>query len=257
METKYITIPFDLERAKRISSGEEQGKIVTRDGRSARIVCWDRNDKIYPIVALAKSPDDENEDILFFTNNGYYYLKGETQEDLFLSVPDWNTFKDGDILYAKARNFWFIFIYRNSGFYKTSFYAAIDKDIALCLEETRVANNDEIHELRLATETEKQILIDALKASNDPRTKEYLKRFFPNHSNSEKIGKEYNFEPKQWVICKGGCNNNYAWTLCRFSHIEEGIVAKYVTVGGNYWVECIPYNLQTKHLLGTTEDWKE
>ena len=41
METKYITIPFDLERAKRITNKSEDGKIVTRDGRNVRIVCFD------------------------------------------------------------------------------------------------------------------------------------------------------------------------------------------------------------------------
>ena len=31
----------------------------------------------------------------------------------------------------------------------------------------------------------------------------------------------------------------------------------FVAVGGSAWTECIPYNDQTKHLLGTTNDWKE
>lgn len=41
METKYTTVPFDIERAKRITNGEEPGKIITRDKRDVRIVCWD------------------------------------------------------------------------------------------------------------------------------------------------------------------------------------------------------------------------
>lgn len=37
---------FNLEEAK-------AGKpVCTRDGKPARIVCWDRKDKLYPIVAL-------------------------------------------------------------------------------------------------------------------------------------------------------------------------------------------------------------
>lgn len=37
METKII-IPFDVELAKKITNGEVDGKVVTRDGQSVRIV---------------------------------------------------------------------------------------------------------------------------------------------------------------------------------------------------------------------------
>lgn len=43
-------------------------KIVTRDGRSARIVCTDRGETEYPIVALVKDKNEEN--IYSFSPNG-------------------------------------------------------------------------------------------------------------------------------------------------------------------------------------------
>ena len=46
--------------------------------------------------------------------------------------------------------------------------------------------------------------------------------------------------------------------LCRFfSHIEDGIHAyKYATIGSAFKY-CIPYNDDTKHLIGTTEEAPE
>lgn len=41
METKYVKVPFEVELAKKITNGEVEGRIVTRGGRSARVVCYD------------------------------------------------------------------------------------------------------------------------------------------------------------------------------------------------------------------------
>lgn len=42
METKYVRVPFEVELAKKITEKLVDGRIVTRDGRSVRVVCWDR-----------------------------------------------------------------------------------------------------------------------------------------------------------------------------------------------------------------------
>ena len=41
MKTNYKRIPFDIDKAKRITKGEMKGRIVTEDGLTARIVCFD------------------------------------------------------------------------------------------------------------------------------------------------------------------------------------------------------------------------
>lgn len=57
--------PFNLEEAK-------QGKSVcTREGKPARIICFDKNDKDYPIVALI-SYEDTSERAKYFTKEGKY-----------------------------------------------------------------------------------------------------------------------------------------------------------------------------------------
>lgn len=57
------TRPFDLEAAK------QGAKLVTKHGYPARVICWDRNNGIYPIVALMKC-NNGNEIILQLTNEG-------------------------------------------------------------------------------------------------------------------------------------------------------------------------------------------
>ena len=63
--------PFDLQAAK---SGKP---VCTRDGRKARIICYDRND-LYPIVALIEC-EDGKEIIGAYSNGGQteiYEIKG-------------------------------------------------------------------------------------------------------------------------------------------------------------------------------------
>lgn len=49
--------------------------------------------------------------------------------------------------------------------------------------------------------------------------------------------------------------DNY-WTAALFSHIANGLVGR-VCCSAFRWKQCIPYNEETKHLVGTTEDCPE
>lgn len=59
-----------------------------------------------------------------------------------------------------------------------------------------------------------------------------------------------NFQPKQWVLVRQG--DVCAWRLDIFSNLKEGTVCQFECVG-NSMVQCIPFNEETKHLLGTTD----
>ena len=61
-ENKLNLKPFDLEAAK-------AGKpVCTRDGRKARIVCYDRKSENYPILALVEN--NSNEQVVKYTTAG-------------------------------------------------------------------------------------------------------------------------------------------------------------------------------------------
>ena len=51
-------------------------------------------------------------------------------------------------------------------------------------------------------------------------------------------------------------NNDETWSCNFFSHIREVVVYKFATITSSY-KQCIPYNDDTKHLLGTTEEAPE
>jgi hypothetical protein len=56
MEHKMVTIPFDLETAKRIREGKISGRIVTEKGRDrAEIVYEDDLCNTYPLLVVIHS----------------------------------------------------------------------------------------------------------------------------------------------------------------------------------------------------------
>lgn len=264
METKMITIPFDVERAKRIQAGEEPGKIVTRAGRNVRVVCWDRHDDTYPIIALFWSEERINEVCKAYTENGYLFEdREENLYDLTLQIPEWTQFKDGDILACEIHNGpndyckWFTILREKIETMGDAMmftgYVSYDYDFPGC--ETGLEYDDNVDfsgSVRFATDEEKQGFIVALKASTDPRAKEYLKRFF---GIEEEEKKECKFEPFDKVLVRYG--DDYIWEASLFSHISDKKDEPFNTVGGINYEQCIPYNDQTKHLLGTTDNWEE
>lgn len=85
--TKFKKIPFDLELAKKITNKEVKGRIVTRDGRQVRIICFDKIgvQGACQIVALFRVHPDE-ETVFTFSNEGVYRFGNKTCYDLFLEV---------------------------------------------------------------------------------------------------------------------------------------------------------------------------
>ena len=61
-------------------------KVVTRDNRTARIVCTDAKVGYYPIIALIKEQYNDKEDIYTFTKNGLWKLSANNGlNDLFFA----------------------------------------------------------------------------------------------------------------------------------------------------------------------------
>lgn len=87
-QTTFKRVPFNLELAKKITSKETKGRIVTRDGRQVRIICFDKIGVhgACQIVALFRVHPDE-ETVFTFSNEGVYRFGNKTCYDLFLEVP--------------------------------------------------------------------------------------------------------------------------------------------------------------------------
>lgn len=95
-------IPFDIALREQIQSEENhyQGryKVQTRSGNTVRIVCWDKKDFTFPIVALVEdSLPGPAETTLSFCQDGMYFPRGiESNNDLCLLDTLDPKFKVGD-----------------------------------------------------------------------------------------------------------------------------------------------------------------
>lgn len=258
METKMITIPFEVEKAKKIQAGELPGKIVTHDGRNARIVCWDRKtEQKYKIVSLSDTGKFE----FVSYNDETGKSDSSTENKLVLQVPEWTQFKDGDVLTCEVDcgggeyYKWFSILKGEVGLMVDNIgfrsYVLYHYDSSYNEGELTYAEYaDNIDTIRLATEEEKQKFIKRLQEEHTDKVKDILKRFFGMEEKQE-----CEFEPFQKVLVRLG--DDCTWEASLFSHLCDKEDEPFCTVGGIEYEQCIPYNDQTKHLLGTTENWEE
>ena len=60
-------------------------KVVTRDGRNARIICTDRRDLNFPIIALIENISGGGEKACSYTKDGRHYTDCSDIFDLFFA----------------------------------------------------------------------------------------------------------------------------------------------------------------------------
>lgn len=242
METKLVRVPFEVELANKITNGEVDGKIVTRDGRSARIICWDFSN-IQNIVS-AISQEDGVENLSYNFHDGTCSLSSQCDEDLFIEIPEYMTFKDGDVIaYDNVKDVFFIIWSKCSMTDENPhYYVKYEKGYLTFGTEDSFCR---LKYSRLVTESEKQKLIEALKSSKEPKAKEYLKRFF-----GIEVKQEYEFKPFDKVLVRDDSHD--AWSADFYLFMLN---KRYKCVG-YIWKQCIPYNEQTAHLLGTIENYE-
>lgn len=158
-------------------------------------------------------------------------------------VEEQPEFKDGDILYMNGSRLIYIFKKKVQKSAATLYYASLDADYNSLYYNNEI---EDVHGSRLASEEEKQQLFDALAKEG--------KRWNPDTKLFEDLPKKCEFKPMDWCLMK---DSTKYWELCQFAYTKKvhGTTI-YSAVGGLIYYKCIPYNDQTKHLLGTTDEWK-
>ena len=157
-------------------------------------------------------------------------------------------FKDGDIVFMKGfKGGYFancIFILRSEykdgdeGAYYYAFYNADDKFTIAEYGYTRVH-----YSLRLATDSEKQQLFDALAKKG--------KRWDIEKKQIVDLKLKWTPKPFDKVVVR--CGKADKWSIDFFSYkVSNG----YICTGDAWFGYCLPYNEETAHLLGTTDDWE-
>lgn len=163
-----------------------------------------------------------------------------------LEIEKQTEFKDGDIVVLDGdskSHYKTILLYQTNIDDEYEVYSFLNTGTSyLGLEATLMDDR----KARLATDSEKQQLFDALAKEG--------KRWNPVTKQIEDLPKKCEFKPMDWCLMR---DKKETWKLCQFSFFDDGdYEAPYNAVGGNWFDECIPYNEETKHLLGTTDEWK-
>lgn len=147
-------------------------------------------------------------------------------------------FKDGDIVALVVRKCTHIAIFQSRQEAYIGFHAVLCQNDELLLEEPFREDVGDI-ELRLATDSEKQQLFDAL--AKEGKTWDAEKKQIVNLK--PKVG----LKPFDKVLCRD--DNDTPWKVGLFSHID----GKMFQCVGSIYRQCIPYE-GNEHLLGTTKD---
>lgn len=122
-----IIVPFDLNTARKIKSGEIAGRIVTEKGQNRAEIVYEDNSSNCPLLVVIHSISVSAD---WFSATGKALSSANR---LLLEVPEYTTFKDGDVLSNKDGSY--IFILNTHGEYLTSLYASLDIDGNLDMED--------------------------------------------------------------------------------------------------------------------------
>ena len=154
-------------------------------------------------------------------------------------------FKDGDIVTIMPRiGDKLIYLFKEEDNGKYYGHAFLDGNIAIVNEDSYCQKD--FSTARPSTEEEKQQLFEAL--AKKGKTWDAEKKAIVD------LPKKCEFKAMDWCLMR---DKKETWKLCQFSFFDDGdYEAPYNAVGGNWFDECIPYNEETKHLLGTTDEWK-
>lgn len=192
----------------------------------------------------------DGECILFPSKKQRDWRKFNPKKKRFITPCE---FKDGDVLSYQCKGFnnRSIYIYRYHKRFNTSYYVALSGyDNEFRIDNTgKWALNGYNDTVRFATEDEKKKLFKAIKDNGykwNAETKTLEKLIKPKFDPKT-------LQPFDRVLVKLG---SY-WRIEWFSNMYEYRGDIYYACAMSSYNKCIPYNDETKHLLGTTDEAPE
>ena len=175
-------------------------------------------------------------------------LGGKLNRDTLEVEKTQPEFKDGDIVFVRCERFCYIEIFN---YFKDDClydYASLNTTLQMIdICGKYPISKDEIIEIRIATDSEKKQLFDALAKKNKVWNAE------KKQVVDLKI-KWMSLKPFDKVITRNAYDD--IWTANIFSHIDRH--GKYVTIGClSGYNHCLPYNEETAKLIGTTNNLED
>lgn len=212
--------------------------------------------------------------IEYFNYEGLYFDLGEVMLFPSKEMRDWSkfTWKKGDILMSDNGKVEVIF----EKFVDDTYQAFIGKHHLDNLEDNLYYKDEGEYftgifntESKDDAQTYVKILEKKLGGKLNRETLEVEKtqpEFKDGDSEKKQIvdlKPKFEFKPMDLCLMKYiGQYNNRGWELCQYAYTEHrvSLIGEqcdfYHAVGGEIYAECIPYNEDTKHLLGTRDEWK-
>lgn len=165
-------------------------------------------------------------------------------------------FKDGDIVTMHKKNCDIVFIFnrlRTEGsFYYYAFHTLQTNNTGVidCHTTLPCAWTFFEGKMNFATDSEKQQLFGALAREG--------KAWDAEKKQIVDLKPKVEFKPFDKVLCRNSKDDT--WEADFFARLTRKEIDytqsdKYLCVG-DLWMYCIPYNEETAHLLGTTDEWK-
>lgn len=157
-------------------------------------------------------------------------------------------FKDGDIVCISGMGYLVYGIVKSIDYSSKKLEYYVSNDMSTLKFEDWLSFEDK--QIQPITETQQIILFDALLKEN--------KRWDAEKKMIVDLKPKVEFKPFDKVLCRNSKDDT--WEADFFARLTRKEIDytqsdKYLCVG-DLWMYCIPYNDSTKHLLGTTDEWK-
>lgn len=252
--------------------------LVSNDGKREVLFKTWVNDSYTKFVGLHCLINNDNEEVEYdngttvFNTNDFKGIEAEESAQTYINTIEERLdgklnretlevekaqpeFKDGDVvvvdeipfdLYSKC-----IFILKenlNTGEIKARAYVLYNVNKDSIFFDTPIMKVIE-RNIHLATKEEKQQLFDALEKEG---------KVWDAEKKAIVVKPKVELKPFDKVLCRNSKDDT--WEADFFARLTRKEIdytqsGKYLCVG-DLWMYCIPYNEETAHLLGTTDEWK-
>lgn len=201
----------------------------------------DIDNESYPIAVK------NSKGIVYFAEDGRYSTAFDTAECLLFpssKMRDWTKFfKRGDVVYNPSTGTLAIFEGWADSDY-TNFNTSINKYSDDTWHDGKVCITDPF--IKVDIESHDKFIADA--------AEHYNGKYNPNTLQVEPIKPTCPFKPFDKVLVRD--NDKQNWRASLFAYYDENAKYHYVCIP-YINTQCIPYNEQTAHLLGTTDPYTE
>lgn len=241
-----IIVPFDLNTARKIKSGEIEGSVLI-DNIEIEFV-YESKDCAGPYNLLFVKKDGYGISAIYANTEGCTFADATLE----LKVEAGAYFKKGDVL-TSTKGCQFIY----DGLITKGVMGSIcgmvtsgDIEFDHSGLWTDVYDEDKKRHVRKAIEEEKKFLAEKIIKVEDSRKIDIIKRYLSEYEYLLDEMPKRDFKPFERVLVRR--TNQERWKLHLFSRRSE-IDDKYECLGGVTFSQCIPYE-GNEHLLGTNKN---